>query len=158
MADPVIFKMSAKVNDLFYAKLLSIAMTKLAEYDGYVPDFFPDGGGDYISLDIDINTGKILNWKSPSKAALNRTFGKAVAFAPVAIEISGKCSDMFTASLEYKGHKIGKNYNYYVPDFFPGQHWGDYVILAIDLKTGKILNWRKPTKRDIKELFGDVLK
>lgn len=33
----------------------------------------------------------------------------------------------------------------------PGQHYGDYVILDIDLDTGKILNWKPPTAEQIEE-------
>ncbi len=41
----------------------------------------------------------------------------------------------------------------YVPDFFPGEHCGDYLILDIDLSTGQILNWKAPTESQLKELF-----
>ena len=37
---------------------------KIAEHDGYVPNFL--GGGDYIELDINAETGQILNWKPPT--------------------------------------------------------------------------------------------
>lgn len=37
----------------------------------------------------------------------------------------------------------------YVPDFMPGEHHGDYLILDIDLDTGKILNWKKPSAEQI---------
>ena len=79
------------------------------------------------------------------------------------ISISAKCSDLFAASLiERKGKpgdanfetRIGNDYDGYVPDFFPGQHYGDYVTLDIDIATGKILNWRKPTAADLKKIFG----
>lgn len=34
----------------------------------YVPGFFPEtGGGDYLYLEIEIDTGRILNWKPPTK-------------------------------------------------------------------------------------------
>lgn len=65
------------------------------------------------------------------------------------IEISAKCSDLFGASL-YKDGKLVGEYDGYVPDFFPGEHYGDYVILKIDVDTGKILNWKKPTAADLK--------
>lgn len=43
----------------------------LGEYDGYVPDFFPNNHcGDYVELDIDVKTGKILNWNVPTKNQL----------------------------------------------------------------------------------------
>ena len=49
-----------------------------------------------------------------------------------------------------------REYDGYVPDFFPGKHYGDYVQLEIDADTGKILNWKAPTKEDIDELFEKV--
>ena len=41
----------------------------------------------------------------------------------------------------------------YVPSFFPGDHYGDYLILDIDLSTGQITNWKVPTENDLKEIF-----
>ena len=38
----------------------------MRESDGYVPSGFGIGGGDYIELEIDFETGQILNWKKPS--------------------------------------------------------------------------------------------
>jgi hypothetical protein len=45
----------------------------LAETDDYVPRNMGIGGGDYIELDIDIKTGKVLNWDNikPSKKILD---------------------------------------------------------------------------------------
>jgi len=63
------------------------------------------------------------------------------------LTICAKCSDMFSASLYEDGKH--KNYDGYVPDFFPDQHYGDYVMLDIDIDTGMILNWKKPTKKDL---------
>jgi hypothetical protein len=40
-----------------------------------------------------------------------------------------------------------------VPDFFPGDHYGDYLILDIDLETGQIKNWNKPNIEDIESIF-----
>ncbi|CAM0052449.1 RecE-like recombination exonuclease [Vibrio phage D478] len=39
----------------------------------------------------------------------------------------------------------------YVPDFFPGEHYGDYLILDIELATGRILNWRAPSTEQVEE-------
>lgn len=61
--------------------------------------------------------------------------------------ICAKCSDLFSASLK-DGDSV-KNYSGYVPDFFPEEHWGDYVEFNIDIETGQILNWKKPTKKDL---------
>ncbi len=66
--------------------------------------------------------------------------------------MSAKCSDLFSASLtDDKGQVVGE-YDGYVPDFFPDEHYGDYVILDIEVETGRILNWRKPDKKDL-EIF-----
>ena len=38
----------------------------------------------------------------------------------------------------------------YVPNYFPEEHYGDYIELDIDVATGQILNWTKPTQKDLK--------
>ena len=50
-------------------------------------------------------------------------------------------------------HTVKTLANEYVPGFFPTEHFGDYLDLTIDIETGKILNWVKPS---IKELV-DIL-
>lgn len=67
------------------------------------------------------------------------------------IQISAKCGDSFFASLETRGGQIGE-YNGYVPDFFPGEHDGDYIEFEIDVDTGCILNWKVPSKKEL-EIF-----
>lgn len=67
---------------------------------------------------------------------------------PKVIRINAKCSDMFNATLD-----DGREYDGYVPYFFPGQHYGDYVELNIELATGKILNWKAPTQAQLNEIF-----
>jgi len=60
-------KMHLKVCDEFYAKLLDQDGIVLRNYEGYVPGFMPgQHHGDYVMLDIDIDTGEILNWKQPT--------------------------------------------------------------------------------------------
>ena len=46
-------------------------------------------------------------------------------------------------------------YTGYVPDFFPGEHYGDYLMLSIDLETGQIKNWKKPAAADIEKMIED---
>ena len=70
------------------------------------------------------------------------------------IKISAKCSDAFYAELIVNGTQLGKEYDGYVPDFFPGEHYNDYVQLHIDIDTGKIVNWRIPPTDEIKHMFG----
>ena len=62
-----------------------------------------------------------------------------------------KCVDRFAATLEEDGKETA-NYEGYVPGFFPEEHFGDYVELEIDIDTGVILNWNKPTKKELEEL------
>ena len=55
-----------KVSDRFTATLFDVDGAKLKDHDGYVPTFMPgDHYGDYVMLDIDIDTGVITNWKTP---------------------------------------------------------------------------------------------
>ena len=65
----MVLKISAKCSDLFSADLVDGNKT-IREYEGSVPEFFPDDGGDYVALDIDMDTGKILNWVPPTKEQL----------------------------------------------------------------------------------------
>jgi len=65
------------------------------------------------------------------------------------LRISAKCSDLFSATLRKNGKTVG-TYNGYVPDFMPGEHYGDYVDLDIDADTGLIVNWKKPTDAQLK--------
>lgn len=70
---------SAKCSDLC-GMFLRDGNKIVGEYDGYVPEWLPnpkeDHFGDYVNLEIDIATGKILNWKTPTKAQLAKTFKK----------------------------------------------------------------------------------
>ena len=66
------------------------------------------------------------------------------------IQISAKCSDLFWARV--KTDKEDFEYDGYVPDFFPEEHYGDYVQLKIDLETGRILNWKTPTQADFEKM------
>lgn len=68
------------------------------------------------------------------------------------LRVSAKCSDMFDCQgLDANGKKQ-MEFSGYVPDWFPNPnvcHYGDYVQLDIDVETGRILNWRKPTQAQI---------
>lgn len=66
------------------------------------------------------------------------------------LRINAKCSDLFSAVLEDNDGNYAGEYDGYVPDFFPGQHFGDYVELTIDTDTGRILNWKRPTKAQLR--------
>lgn len=65
------------------------------------------------------------------------------------ISISAKCSDCCAASIQDEdGDELFDGHGY-VPDFMPGEHFGDYIMLDIDLATGKILNWKAPSEETI---------
>lgn len=69
---PAVIKISAKCSDLFGADFFDAEGNEIAGYNGYVPKFFPDEHwGDYVRLDIELATGKILNWKPPSLSEIN---------------------------------------------------------------------------------------
>jgi hypothetical protein len=64
---------------------------------------------------------------------------------------------MFSANLHDQDNNcIHEQEQGYVPSFMPGEHYGDYVILDIDIDTGMINNWKKPTKSEIQDwISGD---
>lgn len=64
--------------------------------------------------------------------------------------MTAKCSDAFWATLRKENGDMIGEYDGYVPDFFPNDHCGDYIEFQIDVETGQILNWKKPTKKDLK--------
>jgi len=60
------------------------------------------------------------------------------------LRIYCKVVDDFTASLhDENGGEIFAQEDGYVPGFMPGQHYGDYLILNIDLDTGLVTNWNE---------------
>lgn len=70
------------------------------------------------------------------------------------LRISAKCSDLCNVqAFDANDNQIAEG-DGYVPNFMPDEHYGDYVMLDIDVATGRILNWIKPTdaqiKRDLK--------
>lgn len=69
------------------------------------------------------------------------------------ISVSAKVSDLGYYILYQNRETLGEH-DGYVPDFFPGLHYGDYLILDIEVETGRILNWKKPSNEDIEETFG----
>lgn len=62
-----------------------------------------------------------------------------------------KVRDEFAARLKDQDGEQLLDYEGYVPGFFPGEHYGDYLILDIDLDTGQIVNWPKLKSSDIEE-------
>ena len=71
------------------------------------------------------------------------------------LSICCKVSDRFTANLQSStGDVIHSQDDGYVPGFMPGQHYGDYVMLDIDIDTGQVTNWKTPSAEQIQEWIG----
>lgn len=79
---------------------------------------------------------------------------KTVEVEAKELRIHMKPRDEFYAGLyDSNGEQIGGDYEGYVPDFMPGEHYGDYLILNIDIETGTITNWRKPTAKQLADFI-----
>lgn len=48
------------------------------ERDGYVPKGLGIGSGDYISIEIDLETGQIVGWKEPTAEVLDEVFNTEI--------------------------------------------------------------------------------
>ena len=72
-------RLTAKCSDMFSASLIKDGK-QIGEYNGYVPAWFPNPSvahyGDYVELEIDVATGQIINWKTPSSTNLDAAFVK----------------------------------------------------------------------------------
>lgn len=71
------------------------------------------------------------------------------------ISLSAKCSDL--CSMVLNDDRGQSPYDGSVPGWFPApnvRHYGDYIQLEINLETGQILNWKRPTAANLKETFG----
>jgi hypothetical protein len=81
---------------------------------------------------------------------------KTVQVQAKTLKVHLKVSDRFSASIhDQDGVELGGQEDGYVPGFMPGQHYGDYVILDIDLDSGQITNWKTPSAKDIEAFIGD---
>lgn len=65
------------------------------------------------------------------------------------ISICAKCSDMCQTELFDAAGKTVVSHDGYVAPFMPGQHYGDYIMLDIDVETGTIKNWKKPSQEEL---------
>ena len=63
-----------------------------------------------------------------------------------------KVCDEFTCKITDQQGGDLKDYEGYVPGFMPGEHYGDYLILDIDIDTGQITNWPKPSPQFTKQI------
>lgn len=81
---------------------------------------------------------------------INQT--KQVKVNAKTMKLHVKITDRFGGDLvDEQGEVIHEFEDSYVPDWFPGDHYGDYLILDIDIDTGHITNWKKPSAEDIEQ-------
>jgi hypothetical protein len=78
---------------------------------------------------------------------------KTKKLVPAVLSIVAKCSDRCCASLQTKDGQVVFDYDGYVPELMPGEPYGDYIEIDIELATGKILNWKKPSQAKIKRFI-----
>ena len=64
-----------------------------------------------------------------------------------------KVCDRFTGEIESSTGTTLCEFDDYVPSFMPGEHYGDYVILDIDIDTGQITNWETPNVYELQEFI-----
>ena len=64
------------------------------------------------------------------------------------LSVCGKTSDLCSIVVKDATGNCMTEYSGYVPDFFPDEHCGDYLMLDIDVVTGRILNWPKDLTQD----------
>lgn len=69
------------------------------------------------------------------------------------IKLHLKVCDRFSCAVYDQDNRSLKEYEGYVPDFMPGQHYGDYVMLDIDVDSGQILNWKAPTADQLQDFI-----
>ena len=78
---------------------------------------------------------------------------KVIQVEAKTLSIHMKCRDTFEANLlDADGQEL-RSYEGYVPNFMPGEHYGDYLMLDIDIDTGQIKNWKKPSQSDIEDFI-----
>lgn len=78
---------------------------------------------------------------------------KPVEVEAKTLKLYMKVRDEFEATLVDQDGDTLRQYEGYVPGFMPGQHYGDYLILDIDIDTGKIVNWQVPTVDEIEQFI-----
>jgi hypothetical protein len=82
---------------------------------------------------------------------INQT--KKVKVVARSMHLHMKVRDQFECQIKDEQGDIIRDYEGYVPSFMPGQHFGDYLILDIDLDTGQVLNWKEVNKSQLKDFI-----
>jgi hypothetical protein len=72
------------------------------------------------------------------------------------VEVNAKVTDRGCYGLKGPEGELIAELDGYVPKIFPGNHYGDYLLLEIELETGLIKNWKKPSPREVALAFGII--
>lgn len=73
------------------------------------------------------------------------------------VRLSAKIRDEGTYTfLDSEGNKVLSLEESYVPSLFPGDHYGDYLDLEIDIETGQILNWKKIDQKTFQRFMNEL--
>jgi hypothetical protein len=78
---------------------------------------------------------------------------KPVVVQAKTLKIHLKVRDEFSCTVEDQSGDTLKEYEGYVPGIMPGDHYGDYVILDIDIDSGQITNWKSLTAEEMEEFI-----
>jgi hypothetical protein len=119
----------------------SISVVLPVRYDEeQIPNDFPLRKGDTWRATIDLETGMIREWKPE--------FG--------ARQMSLKVVDegCYYLLCDCDGSHIVEREQQYVPAFFPGDHYGDYVRFKIGAD-GRIADWRVSAEELVEAFFPD---
>jgi hypothetical protein len=90
-----------------------------------IPNDFPFRKGDTLDIAIDLDAGRVRDWPG--------------AWGPAEVHMKVVDSGCYYL-LDADGKHLAAREQEYVPGFFPGDHYGDYVILDIE-PDGNIANW-----------------
>ena len=79
---------------------------------------------------------------------------KEVEVEAKTLSIYTKCSDRFCASIkDQNGETLFDQDDGYVWGIMPDDHYGDYIILDIDIDTGQITNWQTPSSEEVQNII-----
>lgn len=65
-----------KCSDMGWMQVTDEEGVRIIDYDGYVPEIAAIGGGDYIEIEIDNDTGKVIGWVPLTVSALQESIGE----------------------------------------------------------------------------------
>lgn len=74
---------------------------------------------------------------------------KEVEIGAKTLHVFAKIGDRGSYTLLDQENKEIHSEEGYVPAFMPGEHYGDYLDLKIDIDSGQIINWRSGFKDEL---------